>query len=519
MKKQIVLLTTLLTVANIAFGGGIVTNTNQSAAWVRTLVRDASTDADAVYFNPAGLVRLNDGFHFSLNSQTIFQEKDVTSNYRYFNTTPKKFKGDVKAPVFPSLYATWKKNKFAVSFGFNPIGGGGGATYKSGLPSFEMPVADLPVALAGLGATNYRLDAYLKGTSVFFGYQGGVTYKINDMISVYGGIRYVTAKNTYEGHLKNIDLLMGGNWVPASDVLNGVAATITASAAQIQDAIAGGIIGADDPVSPTLAANLAALGIDATGFTNGIAVAAMTQASAGYQANAGLLGGQEVDVTQKGTGIAPILGVNLNLNEKLNIGIKYEFRTRIQVKNETTKDFILGYSGTTPITMFPNGEKINNDLPAMLSLGVNYKVIPKLNILAGVHYYFDKSANYGKTLDGEYVANSKVIDKNYYELALGLEYDLTEKLLVSGGYLLAKSGVSQSYQTDMSFDLTSSTVGLGFCYKLTGNLKVNVGGAYTKYVDGVKDYNVVSLVGTTVPVKDTYFMKNVFFGLGVDFSF
>ncbi len=90
MKKQFLLITSLVFIATVAFGGGIVTNSNQSAAWVRSLVRDASTDADAVYFNPAGLVKLQDGFHFSLNSQTIFQSKDVTSNYQFLTGSSQK---------------------------------------------------------------------------------------------------------------------------------------------------------------------------------------------------------------------------------------------------------------------------------------------------------------------------------------------------------------------------------------------------------------------------------------------
>jgi hypothetical protein len=79
------------------------------------LVRDASTEADAVYFNPAGLIKLNDGFHFSLNSQTIFQSKDVTSNYQFLSGSPKKFEGEVKAPVFPGLCNL----KISGSFWFN----------------------------------------------------------------------------------------------------------------------------------------------------------------------------------------------------------------------------------------------------------------------------------------------------------------------------------------------------------------------------------------------------------------
>ncbi|NTV78917.1 MAG: hypothetical protein HGA25_07260, partial [Clostridiales bacterium] len=42
--------------------GGLVTNTNQSAMYTRLQNRNASTDIDAVYFNPAGLTKLGNGF-------------------------------------------------------------------------------------------------------------------------------------------------------------------------------------------------------------------------------------------------------------------------------------------------------------------------------------------------------------------------------------------------------------------------------------------------------------------------
>ena len=235
MKKLLLLFTCFVFAGSLAFGGGIVTNSNQSAYWVRSIVRDASTGLDAVYFNPAGLTLLNDGFHFSLNSQTIFQSKDVTNNYQFLNGTPKKYKGEIKVPVFPSIYAAWKKNKITVSFGFNPIGGGGGAEYKEGLPSFETQISNLVPMLqsqltplntaltAGYGGFNpgfnnvsdYRADIYFKGTSVFFGYQLGLTYEITDIFSAYAGARLVTAKNTYEGHIQDIQIYAAPSTPPA----------------------------------------------------------------------------------------------------------------------------------------------------------------------------------------------------------------------------------------------------------------------------------------------------------------
>ncbi|MGC9364985.1 MAG: hypothetical protein ACP5FZ_10505, partial [Fidelibacterota bacterium] len=103
--------------------GGIVTNTNQSAAYMRTLNRNASTDVDAVYYNPAGLTKLEEGLHLSLSNQSIWQTKTVTNSYPNLNND--EFVGDVSAPLFPNLYLAYKKGNVVISGGFEPIGGGG----------------------------------------------------------------------------------------------------------------------------------------------------------------------------------------------------------------------------------------------------------------------------------------------------------------------------------------------------------------------------------------------------------
>ena len=56
MRKVSILFLAAVFSVNLLFAGGIVTNTNQSAAWVRWLVRDASLGIDAVYYNPIFLL-------------------------------------------------------------------------------------------------------------------------------------------------------------------------------------------------------------------------------------------------------------------------------------------------------------------------------------------------------------------------------------------------------------------------------------------------------------------------------
>src|SRR5450759_2257902 len=108
---------TLITGSLLA--GGLVTNTNQSAMFTRLQNRNASTGIDAVYYNPAGLTKLGDGFYASINNQTIGQTKTVINNYTYLDGTPKTYVGDVSAPVYPGVYLAYKIGKFAFSGGFN----------------------------------------------------------------------------------------------------------------------------------------------------------------------------------------------------------------------------------------------------------------------------------------------------------------------------------------------------------------------------------------------------------------
>ncbi len=535
--KKLLFLVAAAAFSGSLFAGGLLTNTNQSASWVRMPSQDASTGIEAVYFNPAGLMKLTNGLHFSISNQFISQKKEVENFYAgpgaVYGLNQSMYEGKVSAPIFPSIYAAYKMDKLAFSFGFNPIGGGGGATFDKGLPSFEMSASDLVPALASTGVNAYNLNAYFEGTSVYFGYQAGISYKINDMISIFGGVRYVTAKNTYSGYLKDIEVFnfMGNNdWMRADVILGSFAESANNAVAAMQPIIDAGIGSLtfdqaegmsyiDAATRAQLEGGLLQFGIDPTGLTLEQAQGAYAATATGYAAKASLLGDQEADVEQTGTGITPIIGLNISPSEKLNIGIKYEFATKIELTNKTTKDFTTGFTPEgIPVTMFPDGAKLRSDMPAMLSAGLRYKASSRLNVSLGGHYYYDLKADYGKTMDGESVTNDKVIDNNYFEVAGGLEYMLSQKLLVSAGYLLAKTGVNDNYQSDLSYSLTSSTVGVGGKYSLNDKVGINLGVGYTIYQDGEKNVEH-NFNGTMLNARETYYKNNLFVGIGVDLSF
>ena len=508
-----------------AFAGGILTNTNQSASYVRMLARDASTDVDAVYFNPAALTLLTDGFYISLNNQSIFQNKEVTNSYPYLNNSS--YLGEVSAPFFPGVYAAYKKGKFAFSFGLNPIGGGGGATFSKGLPSFEVPASNLVPALASQGITAYSADINFEGTSVFWGLQVGVSYALSDYFSIYGGGRYIMAKNTYNGEIKNMTVYsaeLPGEGMLAEDFLNGLGDQATAGAASLNEAGTGmqGLIdfnlggltlqeaedvGAIDAATHAqLAAGLTQIGVDPTLVTIAQGQGAFFAAAAGYTeaaaeaySNAESTKDVEVDAEQNGTSFTPIVGASLVLADgKLNIGVKYEFKSELELENTTRIDG----SG-----LFPNGALTHSDMPGYFAAGFGYDASDKLKISYSFHTYFDQKANW----DGR----EKFISKNFTENAIGLEYSVGDNLIISAGYLYAATGATDAYQTDLSYSLNSGTFGFGGQFKVNDNFYINLGALYTDYQDSEK---IIRADQTTYlqTATESYYKDNFLIAFGVD---
>ena len=82
MKKILLIGAATLMVSNPTFAGGILTNTNQHASFLRMIARGASIDIDGVYSNPAGLSFLpEDGFYLSLTGQSAYQTREITSTF------------------------------------------------------------------------------------------------------------------------------------------------------------------------------------------------------------------------------------------------------------------------------------------------------------------------------------------------------------------------------------------------------------------------------------------------------
>ena len=437
MKKFIFGIFILLLCINLALAGGIVTNANQSAQYIRTLNRNASTSVDAAYYNPAGLAKLDDGIYFLLSNQSISQTKEVASDLATLNAA--EYTGEVRAMIFPDVHVAYKMGDLALSGSIMPIGGGGSADYADGLPSFEynyaglvgVPASALSPALAAFGTiTGYTADAEFSGSSIYFAGQANVAYAVNDMLSVAVGGRYVSANNKYEGSITNVTL--------KTSSLMDITSTYVPTLADI-----------------------------------------------------------ELEATQTGTGFTGIVGLNATPISGLNIGFRYELATGLELTNE---------NDDPNSVLYPDGEKVNADMPSMIALGASYAVMPQMRAEASLNYFQNTSANWDGDEDDT---------ENGFETGLGIEYGINDALTASVGFLYSKSGATADYRKDTRLNLDSSTLGFGVGYNLTEALQVNIAGLMTTYTEATK---TLSALTNTMTPEETYNQSTFVFAFGVNYS-
>lgn len=175
----------VVSLASPLMAGGIINKQNLSSEYLRTFSRNAATDAaDITVFNPAGVMKMENGWYGNLG---IFH-----ADKEYSNDVPVlgKFESD-EPSIVPGLFVLHKQDKWAGFFAFTIPGGGGKVDYKDG----NVTTLGMATAIILSGATPF--DTYesssIEANSFYYGYTFGGAYAINDMVSVSAGLRFVDA--------------------------------------------------------------------------------------------------------------------------------------------------------------------------------------------------------------------------------------------------------------------------------------------------------------------------------------
>ena len=408
----------LLAVTATAFltvrAGGLMTNTNYHIAFDRMMARGATFDIDATFSNPAGLAWGHEGWELSLNFQKPWQHRDI----KLGETT---YEGKASAPIVPALFATYKKNRIAISAMIGIVGSGGFVEYKQGVPMYNMLLGGM-LAANGITPDQYKLNSEMKGKQYIYGGQVNFTYKISDCFAAAVGLR----ANYYDGYYR------------------------------------GHVIAADHPQLGELAKLLLDVDQKGWGITPIISLdfhKGPVTVAARYEFRTKLNPKNETNVLDAGLGT--------NLIAAMMAADPAGAQAKLQALAAQLGNY------TAP---FADGARTRYDMPALLSLAVGYEFSPKLRATLEYHFFDDKNAKMAND-------RQKELKHGTHEILAGVEYDINEKFTVSCGAQRTDYGLSDGYQQNTSFACDSYSIGLGGAWNVTDKIRLNAGYFISIYSD------------------------------------
>jgi long-chain fatty acid transport protein len=252
----------------------------------------------------------------------------------------------------------------------------------------------------------------------------------------------------------------------------------------------------------------------------------------------GNLASLSLDVDQKGWGFTPMISVNYHQGP-LTLTARYEFRTKIETKNETNSlsaslnsdQLIMApltqlvAAGALPAEQatamatqikttvegglatytapYQDGVRTRYDMPALLSVAVGYEFTPKLRATLEYHFFDDKNAKMAND-------RQKELTHGTHEILAGVEYDINDKFTISCGGQRTDYGLSDGYQQNTSFACDSYSIGLGGAWNISEKVRLNAGYFISLY----SDYEKQASYGL-----ETYSRTNNVIGLGIDYRF
>ena len=486
MKKRIIFVAlSMMASVNTLLAGGLMTNTNYHIAFDRMFARGATFDIDAAYSNPAGLAWGHEGFQISLNFQKPWQNRDIETFAPYYLAVPagtpgfdpaysyagytinKKYGGKASAPIVPALFASYKKDRWAVSTMIGIVGSGGYVEYKDGIPMFNlMTMGKIFEKSAAMGTPvtpeMYNINSEVKGKQYIYGAQANFTYKVTDFLAAAVGVR----ANYYDGFSRGF--VTATTWPQLGSQ-------------QLMD------LQLDCPQKGWGVAPIVSVDFHQGPLT----------LSARYEFRTKIN-------TKNHTKALSVAMSGQNKNIKLAAEVYGNAATLASMSQE------MGAAMAGKIKDFLPNERVRYDMPSLLVVAAGYEFTPQLRASLEYHFFDDRHAEMANK-------RQKELKHGTHEILAGVEYDINEKFTVSCGGQRTDYGLSDTYQQNTSFACDSYSVGCGGAFNVNEHIRINASYFCSLY----NDYKVTTTryLGTPYPGSDTYSRTNHVIGVGLDYKF
>lgn len=400
MKKTIILLSILASMN--AYAGSIDYLAQQDSEYFAHPAMTGKIGTSGAFYNPAGTAFMEDGTYIKINSQTIFKDYGMYTDYKGVPNLTDPVSGSHESShpsaLVPSVQFVKKDGNRSYFIHGGVAAGGGAVKYGNGISAFEIIGESIQAGFKKKGLStkvDYLGGSTVYGSSYYANINFGMAEKINSKFSVAGGLRFMSAIRELEG-TANYDLDLGTG-AGAHRIKVDINSERTAYGV-------GGVIGFN--YKPT---------------------------------------------------------EKLNIGFKYETEVELYFKTKdgangLKVSSPSPIDTVVegidsSLRGNSVISEWLVNDRRN--LPATMALGFAYDVNEKTTLLGNGNYYFIKDANRNGAYDGY---------DNGYELSIGVDYKLTDKYTLMAGYQFTDTGANENTFRDTDYALDADMYGVGISY-------------------------------------------------------
>jgi long-chain fatty acid transport protein len=461
---------------------------NHSAEYVRTLNRHASCDADAAFYNPAGLAFLiTRGLVLMFSNQTFYFNRDHTLDYYGINvaeTSPRavgtshkrteEFKSNMPerysignlAAILPDVNLIWRGTLLAAYFSFNVFHATPSLKFKTGFADVDWAllsmVETMPEMYGNNGFFSLIRNQELIRDERFIGGTAGFTHKLGKYLSLAFGVRYINASGKTQIHVKDVKFYV------------------------------------DYGSGPTLITPDSTMDMD-----------------------------WNIETDTKGHGAGFIGGMHVRMGKSVNIGLRYEYYLPLLMKKKTVHFSAPAFvESTGRFDIFKDGKKSPDGMeytssdstgrselkvtyPKTLACGFSAMLLKNLKLELSWVSVFRSSLD----LDG--------IEKNYtvgYSAGGALEWLVRPQFRISAGYVYNNTGIKPEARNPADPLLNSYSVGGGFGVKVNERLDLSLG-VYNTFFTSVKHHTdtYTNFTGPTVHYMTQKYSESEF-SIGTGFT-
>lgn len=190
MKKIIRLFALISTLSTVGYSASIDHIQTYTPEYGGNQAQTGMINKASVYYNPAGLVQLENGAYLHIGLQLAVGEEKM----KYKGQT---YKADLLQPI-PNFAMYKVKDNRAFFWTFGGIAGGGDLKYKDGVPGTAVISDILPVSIG---------HSQVEGTHLYTQNTLGGAFAINDKLSLSMAGRMIYGVRKLKGELKNGKIL------------------------------------------------------------------------------------------------------------------------------------------------------------------------------------------------------------------------------------------------------------------------------------------------------------------------